>query len=85
MGQARGTALLAPLGNLELMTGRPPAVPPILIEVMGLDAIHTAVQQWMLANYRSEEIESLLSGPEADALEQPAVYGADCRMGLRAD
>jgi 6,7-dimethyl-8-ribityllumazine synthase len=61
----RGAALLAPLGNLELVAGRQPAVPPILIEVMGLDTIHTAVQQWMLANYRSEEAESLLSKPEA--------------------
>ncbi|HMF63609.1 MAG TPA: hypothetical protein VK608_05925, partial [Edaphobacter sp.] len=26
-GQGRGAALLAPLGNLELVTGRPPAVP----------------------------------------------------------
>lgn len=60
----RGTALLAPLGNLELMTGRTPAVPAILIEVAGLDAIHTAVEQWMLANYRTEEIPVLLSKPE---------------------
>jgi len=60
----RGTALLAPLGNLELMTGRAPAVPPVLIEVFGLDAIHAAVEQWMLANYRSEEIPMLLSKPE---------------------
>ena len=60
----RGTALLAPLGNLELISGRSPAVPPILIEVMGLDAIHTAVEKWMLANYRSEEVPQLLSKPE---------------------
>jgi 6,7-dimethyl-8-ribityllumazine synthase len=60
----RGTALLAPLGNLELMSGRAPAVPPILIEVFGLDAIHTAVEKWMLANYRSEEVPALLSKPE---------------------
>jgi 6,7-dimethyl-8-ribityllumazine synthase len=62
--QGRGTALLAPLGNLELMTGRAPAVPPILIEVTGLDAIHAAVERWMLANYRSEEVPALLSKPE---------------------
>jgi 6,7-dimethyl-8-ribityllumazine synthase len=60
----RGAALLAPMGNLELVAGRQPAVPPILIEVTGLDAVHTAVQQWMLANYRTEEMESLLSAPE---------------------
>jgi len=61
---ARGTALLAPLGNLELVTGRAPAVPPILIEVMGLDAIHAAVEQWMLANNRSEDVPALLTRPE---------------------
>jgi 6,7-dimethyl-8-ribityllumazine synthase len=60
----RGTALLAPMGNLELMTGRAPAVPPILIEVMGLDAIHAEVEKWMLANYRSEEVATLLTSPE---------------------
>jgi 6,7-dimethyl-8-ribityllumazine synthase len=63
-GSGRGQALLAPLGNLELVTGRQPAVPPILIEVFGLDAIHSAVHQWMLANYRSEEIASLVTGPQ---------------------
>jgi len=60
-GQGRGTALLAPLGNIEFVTGRPPAVPPILVEVTSLDAIHTAVHQWMLTTYRTEEIETLLS------------------------
>lgn len=59
----RGVALLAPLGNLELMTGRQPAVPPVLIEVQGLDAVHAAVEKWMQSNYRSEEVEGLLSKP----------------------
>jgi 6,7-dimethyl-8-ribityllumazine synthase len=63
-GTGRGQAFLAPLGNLELISGRAPAVPEILIEVFGLDAIHSTVHQWMLANYRSEEIASLLTGPE---------------------
>lgn len=60
----RGTTLLAPMGNLELMTGRTPAVPPVLIEVVGLDAIHAEVERWMLANYRSEEVPTLLTSPE---------------------
>ena len=60
----RGTALLAPLGNLEFVTGRPPAVPPLLVEVTNLDAVHAAVQQWMLSSYRSEEVAALLSSPE---------------------
>jgi 6,7-dimethyl-8-ribityllumazine synthase len=60
-GKGRGTALLAPLGNIEFVTGRPPAVPPILVEVTSIEAIHTAVHQWMLTTYRTEEIEALLS------------------------
>ncbi len=64
-GQGRGSALLAPVGNLEFVTGRPPAVPPILIEVTNLDAIHATVQQWMLlGNYRSEDVATRLTAPE---------------------
>jgi 6,7-dimethyl-8-ribityllumazine synthase len=59
----RGAAFLAPLGNLELVTGRPPAVPPVLIEVHALDQVHAAVSQWMLANYRTEEVAELLTAP----------------------
>ena len=60
----RGTALLAPLGNMEFVTGRPPAVPPVLIEVTNLDAVYAAVQSWMLGSYRTEEVTTLLSAPE---------------------
>lgn len=62
--QGRGSAHLAPLGNLELVTGRSPAVPPLLIEVTQLDSVHAAVQKWMLASYRTEQVEELLSAPE---------------------
>lgn len=62
--EGRGTAFLAPLGNLEFVTGRQPAVPPLLVEVAGLDAVHAAVQKWMLATYRTEEVEALLSAPK---------------------
>jgi 6,7-dimethyl-8-ribityllumazine synthase len=44
--QGRGAAFLAPLGNLEIVTGRPSAVPSLLIEVTQLDAVHTAVKSW---------------------------------------
>ena len=63
-GSGRGAAHLAPLGNVEFVTGRPPAVPPLLIEVTQLDEVHAAVQRWMLGNYRSEELDELLSAPE---------------------
>ena len=43
----RGAAFLAPLGNLELVTGRAPAVPALLVEVTQLDAIYSGVQTWL--------------------------------------
>ena len=46
----RGAAFLAPLGNLELVAGRLPAVPPVLIEVTQLDQVRALVEQWVKAN-----------------------------------
>jgi 6,7-dimethyl-8-ribityllumazine synthase len=63
-GSGRGAAFLAPVGNLEIMTGRVPAVPPVLIEVTQLDQVRAAVEQWMTANYRTEEIAALLTSVE---------------------
>jgi 6,7-dimethyl-8-ribityllumazine synthase len=60
-GTGRGAAFLAPVGNLEIMTGRAPAVPPILVEVTQLDQVHAVVQKWMVASYRTEEVAELLS------------------------
>ena len=73
-GQGRGAAFLAPIGNLELVTGRLPAVPPVLIEVTQLDAIHAAVQKWMLASYRTEEIAALLSTPAPTHWNSPPLH-----------
>jgi len=36
-------------------------VPPILIEVTQLDQVRAAVEQWMVAAYRTEEVVELLS------------------------
>src|SRR6202522_1749244 len=62
--QGRGAAFLAPIGNIEFVTGRAPAIPPVLVEVTQLDHIHTLVEKWLLAAYRTEEIATLLSNPE---------------------
>jgi 6,7-dimethyl-8-ribityllumazine synthase len=62
--KGRGASFLAPIGNLEFVTGRPPAVPPILVEVTQLDHIHALAEKWLLAAHRSEEISTLLSTPE---------------------
>jgi 6,7-dimethyl-8-ribityllumazine synthase len=60
-GTGRGAAFLAPVGNLEIVTGRAPAVPPILIEVTQLDQVRSVIEQWMLAELRSEAVASSLS------------------------
>ena len=41
-----GAAFLAPVGNLEMVTGRLPAVPRILVEVTQLEQVRAAVAQW---------------------------------------
>ena len=41
-----GSAWLAPVGNLELVTGRMPGVPRILVEVTQLDQVHERVKRW---------------------------------------
>jgi 6,7-dimethyl-8-ribityllumazine synthase len=64
-GTGRGAAFLAPVGNLEMVAGRLPAVPPVLVEVMHLDQMHGAVDKWMNTQYRTEEIQGLLSSVEA--------------------
>ena len=61
----RGAAFLAPVGNLELVSGRAPGVPPVLVEVTQLDAVRAAIERWMLASYRSEEIAAKLSAAMA--------------------
>jgi len=43
----KGAAFLAPVGNLELVTGRAPALPQLLVEVTQLDAVHAAVKSWL--------------------------------------
>lgn len=62
--QGRGAAFLAPVGNLELVGGRIPAVPRLLVEVTDLDGVHGSVREWMLTELRSEEVDERLSLPE---------------------
>ncbi|HWB31761.1 MAG TPA: 6,7-dimethyl-8-ribityllumazine synthase [Acidobacteriaceae bacterium] len=45
-GSGKGEAFLAPVGNLELVAGRAPAVPPVLVEVAHLDEVRAAVVRW---------------------------------------
>ena len=57
--QGEGAAFLAPLGNIEFVTGRAPAVPALLVEVTQLDAVYDVVKAW------STERKAALSEPAA--------------------
>ena len=57
-----GHPFLAPVGNLELVTGLPPSTPRLLVEVTQLEHIHAAVTQWM-------EAENTSAGTEVGLIE----------------
>lgn len=59
----QGAAFLAPVANLELVTGRAPAVPSLLIEVTGLDAVRDTVAGW------SSQIPGAVEGATAEIAE----------------
>lgn len=44
---SKGAAFIAPLGNLELVTGKLPGVPRVMVEVTQIDAVHAAVTRWV--------------------------------------
>jgi 6,7-dimethyl-8-ribityllumazine synthase len=47
---SRGASFLAPLGNLEFVNGRFAAPADVLVEVVALDAVHQAAEEWLRAN-----------------------------------
>ena len=63
--QGTGAAFLAPVGNLEIVTGRMPAVPRLLVEVTQLDHVHAAVVRWQDAEGVSSASSSGASSIEA--------------------
>ena len=46
-GEGKGAAFLAPVGNLELVLGRAPGVPKVMVEVTQIDSVHAAVKAWV--------------------------------------
>ncbi len=52
--QFRTAPFLAPLGNLEFVSGKLSATPEILIEVTGLEAVHTVAENWAKKNSAAE-------------------------------
>jgi len=85
-GSGRGVAFLAPVGNLELVTGRAPAVPSLLVEVTQLDAVYSAVRGWMMnpvgGGFRTEEIVVRLTAV-APTHWNSRLFTVDLAPGLR--
>ncbi len=61
----RGSAFLAPVANLELVTGRAPATPSLLIEVTGLDEVHRVTRDWLV----SDAVRAVGEGPAPNRSE----------------
>ena len=78
----KGAPFLAPLGNLELVVGRAPAVPTILVETTQLEAVYAAVRAWMAANFRTEEAVVRLTPVEATHWNS-RLFTADLAPGLK--
>jgi 6,7-dimethyl-8-ribityllumazine synthase len=64
-GTGKGAAFLAPVGNLEFVTGRVPAVPGLLVEVTQLDTVHAAVAGWAKKYAGAHETSALKLGEVA--------------------
>jgi 6,7-dimethyl-8-ribityllumazine synthase len=48
--ESSGASFLAPLGNLEFVKGKLPAVSDVMVEVTSLDAAYQAAERWLGAN-----------------------------------
>ncbi len=81
-GSGKGAAFLAPVGNLEIVTGRVPAVPSLLIEVTQLDEVHAAVRDWMLSRVQRVDSAGQISEPEATHWNS-RLFTAELAPGLR--
>jgi 6,7-dimethyl-8-ribityllumazine synthase len=53
---SRGVSFLAPLGNLEFADGVEPTPAEIMVEVTGLEAVHTIAREWMTRSWGEPEV-----------------------------
>ena len=81
-GTGKGASFVAPLGNTEFVTGRPPAVPELLVEVTQLDIVHGIVKRWLSADLRTEEVDTQLTAIEPTHWKS-RLFTADLGDGLR--
>lgn len=62
---SRGAPFLAPMGNIEIVEGTQPAMPEVLIEVTGLDAVHAIAQNWIASAFGPEAPKKRISNVTA--------------------
>ncbi|MHB1701882.1 MAG: 6,7-dimethyl-8-ribityllumazine synthase [Acidobacteriaceae bacterium] len=72
-GGARGSAHLAPLGNIEFVEGRLPAVPPILIEVTQLDQVRETARKWLERSGETDAAQPAVSDIGLSEVRLPGV------------
>ena len=60
-GSSRAAPFLAPLGNLEFVTGMLPGMAEILVEVTSLDSVHEVAKSWLAKNEGETEVSSRIT------------------------
>ena len=60
-GSSRAAPFLAPLGNLEFVTGTLPGMAEILVEVTSLDSVHEVAKSWLAKNWGDTEVSSRIT------------------------
>ena len=79
---SRGSAHLAPLGNVEFVHGSVPALPQLLVEATQLDEVHATAQQWLAAQYGEAETAKLLQ-PVAATHWKSRLFTVEPVSGMR--
>lgn len=59
---SRGVSFLAPLANLEFADGVVPVSGEVMVEVTGLEAVHTVAGEWISKQWGEQQVAERLSG-----------------------
>jgi len=60
-GSSRAAPFLAPLGNLEFVTGTLPGMAEVLVEVTSLDSVHEVAKSWLAKNEGETEVSNRIT------------------------
>jgi 6,7-dimethyl-8-ribityllumazine synthase len=77
---SRGASFLAPLGNLEIVTGKFPSTADVLVEVTQLDAVHQAAEAWLCAQDGEAGAKAL--SPIAETHWKSRIFTVELELGF---